>query len=704
MSKRIRCSCGRVYDPGKHAACPVCGATNVVVAEPPPLPPNESEKPAVERIAAPALSSSPRKTSPGISLSPRHLAIGGAVVFLLLIVVALSRHGGKEKSAVVVAPTPTATVATTPTPIIATPAPTVVRSTPTAAPITPSPTRPAVVLPPPPGLTNGLAEQIANAASGATIQVPPGVYPGGLVATRAIHLVGANEGVFIQSQGQECLAVRAPGVTVQNIRFSREGAGNAPALSVGEGADLQMQNCQVQANRADAVLVASHATIKAQECAFSSRQAAAIRLTKSAEGEFRQASFSDSNIGLCLEQGAQGELHSCAFERDGGAIMVLNNAPTKLTADDCKFENNPGGIDLAGATLGLTNCSFSQNGVEPRGAETPPLFALHNKANLTLNNLLFEANQEGIALYDGSRLEAEKCQFTRNGPRQLRAVIPTCEPLSISGEGSTARIRTSAFAESAQYAVLIMAGGKIELEEVEISGTQTAGLVVGDRAAGAATARIKSCRFRNNGTGLGVFAGSSATLQEAQFWDNQDGIIVLDERSQVSGTKLDFARNRDVALFVHALGRATVKEAQFQDNKRDAVAGVKGQEAQRGTLALENCRFRGSGAFAIGACRGSDVSLTNCNFVGTKKEVYRESGAKVQRSEETPTASPTPSVAQTSPTPEAGNSPNESPSPTITATPTPRPKHRPHRHPTPRPHPPTPDEIRRALRRLLPGG
>ncbi|MGH7938135.1 MAG: right-handed parallel beta-helix repeat-containing protein, partial [Bryobacteraceae bacterium] len=348
----------------------------------------------------------------------------------------------------------------------------------TVAPITPLPRRPPVIPPQPPsGLTNNLAEQIANAAPDATIQVPPGVYPGGLVATRAIHLVGANDGVFIQSQGQECLAVRAPGVTVQNIRFSREGFGSAPAISVSEGADLQMQNCQVQANTADAVRVAANAAIKAQTCAFVSRQAAAVRLTKSAKGEFRQASFSDSNIGLWLEQGAQGELHSCAFERDGGAIIVLNNAPTKLTADDCKFVGNRGAIDVAGATLGLTNCSFSQNGVEPRGANTPPLIALHHQASLTLSNLLFEANQEGIALYDGSRLEAEKCQFTRNGPRQLRAVIPTCEPVSISGEGSSARIRNSAFADSAQYAAVVMAGAKIELEQVEISGTQTVGLV-----------------------------------------------------------------------------------------------------------------------------------------------------------------------------------------------------------------------------------
>ncbi|HEX3818325.1 MAG TPA: hypothetical protein VHW03_08550, partial [Chthoniobacterales bacterium] len=102
MSKRIRCTCGRVYEPLKHPACPACGATNVVVAEPPPAP-NEPEKPALERIAAPP--PSPRKSPSQISLSPRHLAIGVGVLFLVVIVVALSRCGGKAKSAVVPAPT-----------------------------------------------------------------------------------------------------------------------------------------------------------------------------------------------------------------------------------------------------------------------------------------------------------------------------------------------------------------------------------------------------------------------------------------------------------------------------------------------------------------------------------------------------------------------------------------------------------------------
>src|SRR5436305_9214488 len=50
MMSRVRCSCGRMYDPGKNATCPDCGAESpvesIVVAEkakPPSPPPLISE-------------------------------------------------------------------------------------------------------------------------------------------------------------------------------------------------------------------------------------------------------------------------------------------------------------------------------------------------------------------------------------------------------------------------------------------------------------------------------------------------------------------------------------------------------------------------------------------------------------------------------------------------------------------------------------
>src|SRR3954466_9285381 len=84
MTSRVRCSCGRIYDPVKHAACPDCGAESavesVVVAEKvkPPAPPETS---------APGQTAPSAPWSPGSFLRslPVPVLIGaGALIVLVL--------------------------------------------------------------------------------------------------------------------------------------------------------------------------------------------------------------------------------------------------------------------------------------------------------------------------------------------------------------------------------------------------------------------------------------------------------------------------------------------------------------------------------------------------------------------------------------------------------------------------------------------
>ncbi|HEU0274045.1 MAG TPA: hypothetical protein VFQ83_05920 [Candidatus Udaeobacter sp.] len=79
MTSRVRCSCGRVYDPAKHTKCPECGAESavesVVVAEKvkPPVPP------ALDREAG---RGDAQFAKPGKTL-PWQIYAGAAVVLLL---------------------------------------------------------------------------------------------------------------------------------------------------------------------------------------------------------------------------------------------------------------------------------------------------------------------------------------------------------------------------------------------------------------------------------------------------------------------------------------------------------------------------------------------------------------------------------------------------------------------------------------------
>ena len=85
MTSRVRCSCGRVYDPQKHNQCPDCGAESavesVVVAEKmkPPAPPEPASEPPVERDRVPPV----RRTLPW------PVFVGAAVLLIGIVFFAL---------------------------------------------------------------------------------------------------------------------------------------------------------------------------------------------------------------------------------------------------------------------------------------------------------------------------------------------------------------------------------------------------------------------------------------------------------------------------------------------------------------------------------------------------------------------------------------------------------------------------------------
>ena len=699
-TKRIRCSCGRIYDPVKRPACPDCGTINSVAAAPPPLPDPEPVKkePVVDPVV-PAPRPSP------IPLSPRTLAIGAGAALLLILVIALSRCGS-SKSKPEPTPSPSPSLAPSSTPSVAP------STSPTSAPIVqPTP----VFVPPPSGIIESfdLAAAIAQAAPGATIKVPPGTYTGSFVVTKPVRLTGAIMGqVFIQSQGRECLTVRASGVAVQNIEFRCNGIGDLPAISIAPGAELDLEGCKVQSSTT--LGVAATGALKALGSSFTVAGGTAVRLNLAAHASLTQCSLGESQFALWVANGAHADLHACAFDRNGsegkGSIITVSGAKASLTAEDCHFTNNTAGIRaLDGATVAISKSSFKDNGITPQEGAYLGLVVLFNGAQGTLANSTFESNRQGVAVVD-SKLEIEKCQFAGGGIERNEILL--CQPIGVDGKNAIVTVRHSVITDSALYAVDAIAGGKVILEDTEISGTRSVGLAVGDRGAGGGQAEVRRCQFLHNRTGVGLVTGSSATIEDAEFRENQDGIIALDKGTRLQATRLKVAGNTDSGVFVRSNGEASISDSDFANNARGVIAGVRGKSSERATVTLENCRFSGSRYFGVGACVQSEVSLTKCTFDGTDKQnIYKERGANVQTNEaqpppphENPLKPTPPNDAEVSPSPSESVAPAVTPSPADSASPdrekaTPRPR----RKPTPRPHPPTPEDIRRALRKLLPG-
>jgi hypothetical protein len=456
---------------------------------------------------------------------------------------------------------------------------------------------------------------------------------------------------MIQSEGKSALSVQAKDVTVSDVQFICNGIGELPAVAVADGASLEMDGCKIQSGSKLGVALKGNATIKAVGSAFTSTDGTALRLN-GGQANLTQCSFVDSFIGLAAGNGANAELHSCAFERDGGndtngAIIVAIGAKTNMTADDCHFTNNYAGLGTNdGALLTITNSIFKNNIQSARTSNATGLILVRTRARAKLEGDSFEGNREGVLVREGGSAELQKCQFNGNGGRQARDLIPAYLPLSIIGQNSSASVLNTVFMSSTFYAVNVAAGATLNLEDSEVSASGSVGLVVGERAA-PAHAEIKRSHFLGNGSGIGIFAGSSATVDDSECRENREGMIVLDPQTEVKLNKVKLLTNREFGLYVHTGAKVTAIDCDIQDNNKGVQSGTARKTSDRASLTLENCRFGRNRTFAAGAYTQSELIVNGCTFDGSdKSNIYKERGAIVQTNgvaDNSSSASPEPS-------------------------------------------------------------
>jgi hypothetical protein len=220
------------------------------------------------------------------------------------------------------------------------------------------------------------------------------------------------------------------------------------------------------------------------------------------------------------------------------------------------------------------------------------------------------------------------------------------------------------FGDSRQYAVVVIQGAILTLEDVEIFNSGKGAIIIGDRSGQPAHAEIKRARLHHNENALGIFAGSSVVMEDSEARENNEGITVSDGNSRLEMKKGGAFGNRDHGLVVFAEASATATESEFRNNARGAQSGMPRKSSGRGLLTLDSCSIGGNKVFGAGAHAQSELTLTHCTFDGTDKlNIYRERGAIVQMD-----AVPSPS-ATPSPTEEASPSGSETPSPTPSASP-----------------------------------
>ncbi len=478
-----------------------------------------------------------------------------------------------------------------------------------------------------------LAAAIADAASGATVKIPPGVYSSGLALTKSIRLVGTPGEVIIQSSGRASLSVLTTGVSVQGLQFVVDGVGDVPAVSIAEDAALELENCRVQSNTAVGLTMTTDAQLHATSTYFSAANGVALRVL-GGKVVLREATFAEARTGLSAAGGAQVELQSCAFERSGtgdlqGGIVIATGDGTEVRATDGRFTGNTGGIVVTeGASLVITGSNFRENGASAKVAYG--VVAISRGARAQIKNSTFEANSQGVAVSERGTVEIDGCTFTGNGA-QTRPLVLATMPISITGEGSSASIRDTTIADSAQIAIVLLDRASATLEKVEISGAKSIGLSAGDPNNAPTRVEIAHSKFHHNPTGLGLYAGSTAKIEETEFSENGDGLMIGDRNTFLELHHSLVTMNSDRGLLVYNDGGAVVKDSRFMGNERGAQSGLPQKSSEKSSLTLEDCEVGGNRVFGVGCFANNELILRQVNFIGGDKEaIFKERGALVQ--------------------------------------------------------------------------
>ncbi|MFL6568842.1 MAG: right-handed parallel beta-helix repeat-containing protein [Chthoniobacterales bacterium] len=649
-----------MYEPATNEKCPSCGAqTNVSTLEPPKRDPTTDDDESLVRPEA-------AETEDGkpLALSGRMLAIvGGAILLGIVVIVLLVRRGHPdERAGGVEKPQPTQAAQS------ATPLPTAsATAQPTASATAPPSATPVVT--PPFGGNQGftvpqafdLPAAIASAAPGATVKVPAGFYSGGIVITKGVHLVGTAGQVIIQSDGRECLKVQAPDVFVQGIQFTCNGIGELPAISIADGASLELDGCRIQSATGLGLTSSGNATVSAIGTSFTAGNGTAARIS-GGKATFTQSTFSDSKKALSIAKAASVELKSCAFERNGsgdvfGGTVTAADQTTNVTATDCQFTGNYGGLFVTlDAAFTAMNCTFKDNGANPHTIYG--FIAITRGGHATLNNSTFDGNKQGVAVSDRGRVEIDQCNFTGNGLQMRKMIIETL-PLSLSGDGSTGNIRNTVFANSISLAIGMLDRATATFDHIEVAGSKTIGLGIGDTDNPPAHAEILHSKFHDNGdTGVGIFGGSTAKIEDCEFQQNQDGVAVAERNAQAEIHDARFLMNTDHGLLVYSSARVTANDCKFFHNARGAQVGLPRKSKGAASLTIDEAESGGNRSFGVGAYAQNELILRNVNFQGDDKTpIFKERNANVQVD------------AEATPAPEASASPEGSAEPSSTASP-----------------------------------
>lgn len=349
-----------------------------------------------------------------------------------------------------------------------------------------------------------LCQAIAQAPSGARIQVQPGTYRESIILNQTLELIARNElePVILEAPDSECLLLRSERALISGFTLhSRRSAGKEnryPAVVIETGQPI-LENCIISSDSGVGVLIhgaAARPTLR--HCRMYNCRENGIFIYDYGQGLIEDcAIFANTLANVAIEEGGNPTLRRCQiYEGAETGIYVWGKGQGLL--EDCAIFSNA----LAGV-------------------------AVEQSAQLTLRRCRIHDNREcGIYLWDQGKALLEDCEITTN---VLSGVTIT--------EGGHVRCRRCKIYEGQSAGIEVWEQGDGIVEDCDILANATAGILI--QAQGELA--VRGCRINHNRRhGLRIEAEGYAAVEDCDLSRNAFGAWKI-----AAGSRLKSINNRE---------------------------------------------------------------------------------------------------------------------------------------------------------------
>lgn len=228
-----------------------------------------------------------------------------------------------------------------------------------------------VVAPDGPADFKSIQQAINRAAPGDIVAVKPGVYRETLVLTKPLELVGdgRRDDILIENENGDCLSIRYMSSTtasVKGLSFRRDTGGSAAidaAVVVTEG-NVQIEDCDIQADRNGLVIVGNKAKVRVRDCRIHDcREGSGLFVTDRGNVSIENCDIFNSQQGFGIHVGHYGiaTITKCRIlknAKDGARVSHKGNVQIQQSVIT---ENRRYGVSVGEAKAEIIECELGNN-------------------------------------------------------------------------------------------------------------------------------------------------------------------------------------------------------------------------------------------------------------------------------------------------------------------------------------------------------